>query len=149
MEPEWIPKNAILTPHAKEFETLFHHDLQRLNFETLQGLTLKEKEQIILNLSKKFHCVIVLKGETDIICSPEKCVMVSGGNAGMTKGGTGDVLAGVAVGLYTKNDAFLSAGAASFFNKRAAEKLFQTHGYWYSTSDLINMIPQVMKSNIR
>jgi len=145
MEPEWIPKNAILTPHAKEFETLFHHDLQRLNFETLQGLTLKEKEQIILNLSKKFHCVIVLKGETDIICSPEKCVMVSGGNAGMTKGGTGDVLAGVATGLYAKNDAFLSACAASFFNKRAAEKLFQTHGYWYTTSDLMNMIPQVMK----
>lgn len=147
-ETAWIPKNAILTPHVKEFETLFHHDLQRLNLETLQGLTLKEKGQIILSLSKKFHCVIVLKGQTDIICSPDRCVTIEGGNAGMTKGGTGDVLAGVAVGLYTKNDAFLSASAASFFNKRAAEKLFQTHGYWYTTSDLLNMIPQVMKDTV-
>ena len=145
MDPEWIPKHAILTPHVKEFETLFSNTLKTLNFEGLQGLTLKEKERTVSSCAQDCNCVIVLKGETDIICSPEKCVMVSGGNAGMTKGGTGDVLAGVAVGLYTKNDAFLSAGAASFFNKRAAEKLFQTHGYWYTTSDLINMIPQMMK----
>ena len=40
------------------------------------------------------------------------------GNAGMTKGGTGDVLAGLVAALYCKNEAFLSACAGSYINKK-------------------------------
>jgi len=133
IEPEWIPEGAIITPHTREFETLFK---------------LRVKVDLVSQQAKKYNCTIVLKGESDIICSPDNCVTISGGNAGMTKGGTGDVLAGVAVGLYAKNDAWLSACAASFFNKRASERLFKTKGYWYNTSDLVDALPVVMKEFI-
>jgi NAD(P)H-hydrate epimerase len=143
MEADWIPQGAILTPHQKEFSKLF--SISRSDLAVLKGPTLCE---FIRKKATEHHCTIVLKGQTDIVCSPDQCVTIPGGNAGMTKGGTGDVLAGVAVGLYAKNDAFLSACAASYFNKRASENLYVTKGYWYSTSDLVDEIPRVMKKTL-
>ncbi|MBI4137400.1 NAD(P)H-hydrate dehydratase [Candidatus Roizmanbacteria bacterium] len=138
MDPEWIPKQAILTPHEREFETLFKLRV------TSPELRVKNTRE----MAEKYSCIIVLKGQTDIICSPDQCMTISGGNAGMTKGGTGDVLAGVALGLYAKNEAFLSACAASYFNKKAGEQLFVEKGYWYSTSELLHEIPLVMKETV-
>lgn len=140
MDPSLIPAGAILTPHTREFETLFN--VQITNCE------LRIKQETVMENAKKYNCTIVLKGETDIVCSPERCVTVSGGNAGMTKGGTGDVLSGISVGLYAKNDAWLSACGASFFNKRASEELFHSKGYWYNASDLLHALPGVMKRYI-
>lgn len=140
MEPSWIPKNAILTPHTGEFEALFQ---LRITDYPLPIQIEKVKE-----LAVKYACVIVLKGHTDIICSPHNCVTIAGGNQGMTKGGTGDVLAGVAAALYAKNDAFLAACASSYFNKKASELLYQSSGYWYSTSELVSAIPRVMKQEL-
>ena len=54
----------------------------------------------------------------------------------MTKGGTGDVLAGLVASLFSKNEAFLSAVAASYINKTAGEELFKTKGiYWIQWKD--------------
>jgi NAD(P)H-hydrate epimerase len=66
----------------------------------------------------------------------------------MTKGGTGDVLAGLVASLYCKNDAFLSAACASFINKRAGESLYKQMGLYYNANDLANEIPKVMKEFI-
>lgn len=130
ISPKLLPKNAILTPHHKEFQTLFG------------------KEATLENVSEMAHkhgVVILSKGESDIVCSPNECRVIKGGNAGMTKGGTGDVLAGLAGALYAKNDAFLSACAASYFNKVAGEKLYEKVGYYFNASDLVDEIPKVMK----
>lgn len=135
MDPAWIPSQAILTPHVREFETLFQ--LKITNYE----LQVEDVHEV----AKKYNCIIVLKGPTDIVCSPDSCVTVPGGNAGMTKGGTGDVLAGLTAAFYAKNEAFLAAQAASYINKRASEKLYESQGYWYTTSDLVKMVPLVIK----
>lgn len=140
MDPELIPSKAILTPHKKEFGILFQKELKNGNYES------REKE--IEEMSKKFNCVILHKGEVDVVCSPSDCVQVPGGNAGMTKGGTGDVLAGLAAALYAKNDAFLSATSASYINKKAGESLFKRVGYYFNASDLADEIPKVMKELI-
>ena len=87
----------------------------------------------------------IMKGKEDIVCSPTECVRIIGGNAGMTKGGTGDVLAGLVAALYCKNDAFLSACAGSYINKKAGEKLFEKVGYYFNSSDLADEIPKVMR----
>ena len=103
-------------------------------------------------MAEKYNCTILLKGAVDIVCSPfdsaqgeTRCVRVSGGNAGMTKGGTGDVLAGLVASLYCKNDAFLSACAGSFINKKAGDELYKRVGYYFNASDLADEIPKVMK----
>lgn len=130
IEPEFLPKTAIITPHQKEFEILFG---------------LKPTPENAEEMAKKYGIVILLKGPIDYVCSPEKCIEVSGGNAGMTKGGTGDVLAGLVASLYTKNNAFLAACAASYINKKAGESLAERVGLYFNASDLLNEIPKVMK----
>lgn len=135
-------KMPILTPHKKEFETLFK---------------IRANQESACDMAKKYNCVILLKGEEDIICPPsrvgetgskDKSIRIKGGNAGMTKGGTGDVLAGLTAALYCKNDAFLSACCASFINKKAGDELFKKVGYYFNATDLANKIPEVMKEYV-
>lgn len=130
MDPAWIPVQAILTPHQGEFERLFKQ---------------KPDKDTIAAMAKKYHCVILCKGQTDIVCSPDRCQAISGGNAGMTKGGTGDVLAGLTAAFYCRNEAFLAATAASYLNKKAGEDLYKNRGYWFNASELIEQIPKTLK----
>jgi hydroxyethylthiazole kinase-like uncharacterized protein yjeF len=125
MEASWIPRNAILTPNKKEFEMLFGN------------LTPQEA-------ARKFNCVIVLKGPTTLVCSSEKCTEVRGGNPGLTKGGTGDVQAGLTVALLAKNDPFLAACAASYVVKVAADELSKRVGTFYNSDDLAKKVPEVL-----
>lgn len=138
--PDILPQNAILTPHVKEFEMLF--DLRITNYE------LRKVEEIVQEAAKKHECIILLKGKVDIVCSPTEHFRISGGNAGMTKGGTGDVLAGLTAALYCKNEAFLSAVCASFINKKAGEALFEKVGYAFNASDLASEIPFILKQYV-
>lgn len=130
IDPSTLPKSAIITPHKGEFQKLFG---------------IEPNEQNVEKIAKQYKIVILLKGEKDIVCSEKKCVIIRGGNPGMTKGGTGDVLAGLTAGLYAKNDAFLSACAASYINKKAGDNLFQKVGYYFNASDLADEIPKVLK----
>lgn len=113
---------AILTPHTGEFKSAF-------------GIPASEKNAAAM--SKKYGCTILLKGEKDIVASVGKVVHVKGGNAGMTKGGTGDVLAGLLAAIYSRNGSALSAAyTASFLNKKSGEMLFRCFGYNFSSEDL-------------
>lgn len=132
MDPKWLmgfKEMPIVTPHHGEFETLF-------------GVS--GNENTIVEMARKYNVVILAKGEKDIVCSASQCVEIEGGNAGMTKGGTGDVLAGLVAALYCKNDAFLSAAAASYINKKAGDSLFERVGPYFNASDLASEIPKVM-----
>ncbi len=136
MEPEWLLKlhgNAIVTPHVQEFGRVFGAPNDTIS------------DDHVAAIAKKYQCVIVLKGEEDTVCSPEQCVSIAGGNAGMTKGGTGDVLAGLIAALACKNELFLSATAGSYINKKAGESLYDRVGYYFNASDLADEIPKVMK----
>lgn len=134
--PEEIPANVILTPHKGEFLKLFESRIK--NHELWQ--------ENVSAMAKKFNCIIVLKGPTDIVCSPTECMEIKGGNAGMTKGGTGDVLAGLVAALACKNDPFLAAVAGSFINKKAGEELAKRVGIYFNASDLAQEIPYVFKN---
>ncbi len=130
VDPKTLPKTAIVTPHHKEFEILFG----------VEG-----NKQTAKEMAKKFGVIILLKGPTDIVCDGENYEEVAGGNAGMTKGGTGDVLAGLVTSLYAKNDAFTSAVVASYINKKAGESLFTKQGLYFNATDLLKEIPLVLK----
>lgn len=152
MDVHLIPKNAILTPHQKEFELLLSHvDDPRFRHIDEKG-TLPEKIKLF---ATRFNAIVLVKGQVDIscnggdsggqICAPGECVQIEGGNAGMTKGGTGDVLAGLIAALATKNDPFLATIAGSFINKKAGESLEKRVGLYFNASDLADEIPKVMK----
>lgn len=130
MSPNIIPEGAILTPNAKEYEILF------------DSIEVEEA-------AKKYQCIIILKGPVTKVCSPRECVEVHGGNAGLTKGGTGDVLAGLTVALFAKNELFLSAAAASWVVKRAADELYRQVGTVYNADDLVEEVPKVLGRILR
>lgn len=139
MDPKFIPKDAILTPHEKEFSALFKLKTQNSNVKTTT------QNSKVGEMARRYNCTILLKGQKDIVCSQKECVEIRGGNAGMTKGGTGDVLAGLVAALYCKNDAFLSASAGSYINKKAGDQLFKRVGPYFNASDLTDEIPRAMK----
>src|SRR3989304_2306957 len=89
-----LNNNCLITPHHKEFENLFKAEAGKENVQ---------------KMAQKYGCTILLKGVVDIICGHQECRMVEGGNEGMTKGGTGDVLAGLVSALALKNCLFLAA----------------------------------------
>ena len=131
VNPRLLGENCILTPHAGEFQVLFK---------------IRATPQNVAKMAKKYGCVIVLKGPVDIICDGKgDCKKDYAGNAGLTKGGTGDVLAGLVAALACKNDLFLAACAGTFLLGLAGERLFKKVSYYYNPSDLILEIPKVMK----
>ncbi len=143
MKPEWLnhlKKPAIITPHQKEFEKVFNVLIHQINNQ--------EKNQLVQAMAKKYKVTILLKAITDIISDGNEVYSVEGGNAGLTKGGTGDILAGLTTALSANNLSLTATVAASILLKRTGEKLFQSKGYWYNISDIIEVIPEVLKENI-
>lgn len=137
-----LKTTPILTPHQGEFEIL---KLKSQNSKVKNAIQNSKLEEQIKIFAEEYKCVVLVKGEKDIVCSPDDAVEISGGNAGMTKGGTGDVLAGLTAALYCKNEAFLSAKCASYINKKAGESLSKRMGLYFNASDLADEIPKVMK----
>lgn len=143
MDREWLLKlktPAIITPHQKEFETLFA--------EPILDLPLEKKIEKVQLLAKKYNTIILLKAIVDIISDGKEVYLIEGGNAGLTKGGTGDILAGLTTALSTSGQPLISAISASVLLKKTGEKLFQSKGYWYNISNIIETIPEVLKENI-
>jgi ADP-dependent NAD(P)H-hydrate dehydratase / NAD(P)H-hydrate epimerase len=131
IDPKIIPVDSIITPHAREFGLLFKIEVSKENVQ---------------EMAKKYNITIVTKGPVDYICNPEKCIKVEGGNPGMTKGGTGDVLAALIASLYCKNNnPLLAASAGCFLNKKAGESLFEKVGLYFNATDLVDEIPGTMK----
>jgi NAD(P)H-hydrate epimerase len=117
-----LHEGAIVTPHAREFEACFGIPASRGNAQLM---------------SKKHGCTILLKGKEDVVAFKGKALAVEGGNAGMTKGGTGDVLAGLCAALFSACPAPEKAAyTASVINKRAGERLFKRCKYNFSSEDL-------------
>jgi NAD(P)H-hydrate epimerase len=84
-----IPPATILTPHPKEFARLFG--------ETKDDL---QKIELARQKAKELNIVIVLKGHHTLIATPGgKAYFNNTGNAGMAKGGSGDVLTGMITAL--------------------------------------------------
>jgi NAD(P)H-hydrate epimerase len=131
-----IPNNAILTPHHGEFAALWQ--------KRGKNDANTDQERVAL-FAKEYHCIVLLKGEKDLVCGSDgQMDTVSGGNAGMTKGGTGDVLAGLIAALACKHDPYNSTRAGSYINKYAGDALYKSVGPFFNASDLALEIPKVM-----
>lgn len=89
---DFLPRNTILTPHPKEFERLAGSFTD--NFDRLQKAR---------HFSIRYSCILVLKDAYTHICMPDGSVVFnSTGNAGLAKGGSGDGLTGIILGLLAR-----------------------------------------------
>lgn len=85
-----IPNGAILTPHPKEFQRLIGK----------KWANDYEKLEILSQFAVEHTCVVCLKGAFTAVALPDGTIHFnSTGNAGMAKGGSGDVLTGIILAL--------------------------------------------------
>ena len=147
MDKEWLLKlktPAIVTPHQNEFEQLFGQSsfAKASEDRSIKNLNTDDKVKLVEETAKKYKVIILLKAIDDIISDGKTTEIIKGGNQGLTKGGTGDLLAGLTTSFYTRNRAFDSAVMASWLLKKSAEALYPKFGYWYNIDRLIEIIPQ-------
>ncbi|MGN6401822.1 MAG: NAD(P)H-hydrate dehydratase [Flavisolibacter sp.] len=131
---EQLPPYSVLTPHPKEFDRLFgdHQD----DFERIK--TAKKK-------ATELNVVILLKGHHTLIATPEGDLFFNTtGNAGMAKGGSGDVLTGMitafaAQGYQPSHAAVLGVYLHGYAGDLAAKALSQEA---MVATDLITFLSQ-------
>jgi NAD(P)H-hydrate epimerase len=128
LDVKLLNSNHIITPHHQEMALL------------------QKKNDLFNEENYQANCFCLLKGQTDKIFEPKNSeeIEIEGGNAGMTKGGTGDVLAGLLAAFYCKSEALESCLVASYINKKSGEELYKKQGTFFNSSDLVEIIPEVL-----
>jgi hydroxyethylthiazole kinase-like uncharacterized protein yjeF len=138
VDPSLLNSNCIITPHQLELKNLVGNP----NLVT----DLKSVESLPKQLG---GATILVKGVVDIVAGQERALEIAGGNPGMTKGGTGDVLAGLVAALYCTNDAMTAAVVGSYVNKKAGEILHEEFGPFFNASELVQAVPKTLWSMVQ
>ena len=143
-------ENSILTPHSKELEYFLANSKINKNIikKIINEKNMVKKSKLIKTTTQKFldkNNIILLKGKIDRIISRDKIFHNKTGNAGMTKGGTGDVLAGLCAGFLAQSkDLIQSAINAAYFNGLIGDILLKKKkGFTYLASDMVEEINRI------
>ncbi|MGB9740641.1 MAG: NAD(P)H-hydrate dehydratase [Candidatus Bathyarchaeia archaeon] len=126
----------VLTPHAGEYAVLTGKKLPEIQVEKISE---------VQKTAAELGSVILLKGPVDIIASEKRFKLNFTGNPGMTVGGTGDVLSGIAGAFLAQGvEPFEAAVAGAFVNGAAGDLVFEEKGFHMVATDLIEKIPLVL-----
>lgn len=111
----------ILTPHPGEMARLTGHSAAEIN---------ADREGTALRYAKVWNAVVVLKGAHTVIAGPDgRCAVNPTGNPGLSRGGSGDVLAGMTSALLACGlPAFEAAACAVYLHGAAADRAAALHG---------------------
>ncbi len=133
-----LNSQTVLTPHAGEFKELTDVKLSKI---------LDERKKHVQIWADKLGVTIILKGPVDIISNGTYTKLNDIHNPSMTVGGTGDVLAGIIGALLSKNvEPFNAARIGAFINGYAGNLAFKKRSYGLIATDVIEEIPNVLKS---
>jgi len=100
-----LVQNSIITPHPKEFD--------RLSGDSTDEFTRFEKAK---KMATRHKIIVVLKGHYTGIFYPDGSITFNtSGNAGMAKGGSGDVLTGIITALLAQGYPASSAAALGVY----------------------------------
>ena len=131
-------KNVVVTPHVGEFKKMFGE---------IPPESKKARITMVEKFAKEHSVTILLKGPTDIISNGARTYLNPTNTPGMTVGGTGDILSGIIAGMLARNrDALESAVISAYFNGLAGKMTQKKLGYHMTATDLLDVLPSVMKS---
>jgi hydroxyethylthiazole kinase-like uncharacterized protein yjeF len=134
-----IPAPAILTPHPGEMATLI--DLSK---ELIQ----EKRQEIALQYAKLWGHVVVLKGAFTVVASPDgRATVIPVASPALARAGTGDVLAGLIVGLRAQGlEAYEAAVAGAWIHAQAGLYAADDLGTTASVlaSDVLNSVSDVL-----
>jgi NAD(P)H-hydrate epimerase len=131
---------VICTPHQGELQAMGGETSEKWN----------ERADLITRFAKSLSQTVLVKGVYDIISDGEQTRISRTGNAAMTVGGTGDVLAGVTAALATSLDPLPAASVAAYVSGRAGDLVMDgsirgpLRGNGLLATDLVEAIPAAM-----
>lgn len=136
--PHDVGARITITPNLNEFRQMI--------VEPIPEATAARAE-LVQQYAENWGVTVLLKGVTDIIATPRnKTILNETGNAGMTVGGSGDVLAGVVASLMSQHaNNFAAAQAASYILGTCGELLESSKAFSYTATDLALELPFVIK----
>ena len=111
----------ILTPHPGEMARLTGLSAAAIH---------ADREGTALRFARAWNAVVVLKGAQTVIAAPDgRCRVNPTGNPGLSRGGSGDVLAGMTSALLACGlPAFEAAVCAVYLHGAAADRAAAVHG---------------------
>lgn len=129
----------ILTPHMLEFSRL-----SGLSIEDIQ----KNRFEIAAQFAEEYRVTLVLKDATTVIASDGQLFINENGNPGLSKGGSGDTLAGIIAAFLAQGVSPLDAAECGVYlhaeaGDIAAGKLSE---YAMLPQDVIRCLPDAFKS---
>ncbi len=126
----------ICTPHQGE--------LRRMGGRTVDDPD--EREGLIREFAGDLGHTVLVKGRYDVVADAdgERTRLNRTGDAGMTVGGTGDVLAGTVGAFAARTGPFSAAVAGAYVNGLAGEDAAKAYGDGLVATDLLDRIPGVM-----
>ncbi len=134
-----LPSPAIITPHPGEMAVL-----TGLTTDEIQG----NRIEIAQKYAQKWGHIVVLKGAFTVIAAPDGQVAVNPiATAALARAGTGDVLAGLIVGLRAQGvEAFQAACAGVWIHAKAGLLAASSIGNTASViaGDVLNAIPEII-----
>lgn len=135
------PRHVTITPHRREFDEITEGTLPD---------DPSEVERIVEDFAHKWGITILLKGPHDVIASPGKQTRINiTGNAGMTVGGSGDVLAGFVASFIAQHaDPYDACQFAAFAFGLTGDALYRNKGYNFIATDLALELPYTLRSLI-
>ena len=134
-----LPPASVLTPHPGEFARLAGRPLAH------------DRERIAAarDLAARLHAVVVLKGKYSIISAPNGDTLINPtGNAGLAKGGSGDVLAGIIAALLAQGyPPFTATAIGSYLHGLTADiALADSYLTSLTARDLLAAIPAALQN---
>ena len=129
-------RSIIITPHMGEF----------LHVTKLSSVDLSANK--VLSLVKNMGVTMVLKGPITRICNEEHLIYSTRGGPVLSRGGSGDLLAGI-IGVQLAQegaDALSAATLGVLIHGKAAELLARTSGQVFvRTTDVLDFLPKVIR----
>lgn len=118
----------ILTPHPGEMSRLTGLSMAEIN---------EDRVEIALQYAKAWNAVVALKGAGTVVAAPDgRCRVNTTGNPGLSRGGSGDALAGMTAALLACGlTAYEAAACAVYLHGAAADRAAALRGEY-------GMLPQ-------
>lgn len=141
-QAHWVERAkcpVVITPHPGELGRLFAQEVGEIQ---------QDRCGVALAAAKYTRATVILKGAGTVIAHEGKPVCINmTGNPGMATGGSGDVLAGLLVGLLgQKLEPFDAARAAAYLHGRAGDTAaWRKSQCGIVACDLIDEIPYVFR----
>ncbi len=130
----------IVTPHPGE--------MSRLIGKSIQDIA-QNRERTAAEFAKAYGCVTVLKGHETVVAAPSGEIYINTtGNAGMARGGSGDILAGIIGALAAQGmTALQSAACGVYLHGLAGDIAARRHTqYAMLPDDIIDALPEAFSS---